>query len=331
MYNKKAESDILKIVVIVAVGLLIANLVGVIDLSQYIGTSSEKPSVDLTDEATKNCPTTGTTTYTINVQDALTSTATNVDAEYFIFNGNKLIKEGTTGSDGTVDVDVTCGKDYKLLLVNTTAGLSNGLYQGVYDLKARISADTLNAKLYDVGSGKILGIENPADPSGNANVSLTAGATKNFDLKFVANSTEDGFNKPIIMCEANVTEISSINLASFSDGTTVKEVTSLPKRLSPSSGQQYYAWEYPKILTPNMGVVTASGNLVVSGSVTPAATSDMTCILIDQATWKSSDYKTASSIDEGFKIGPENTETLADTGGPDSTTSSYTFTHSGGY
>lgn len=276
-----------------------------------------------------DCPTDGTTTYTLNVQDELTSTATNVDSEYFIFNGNKLIKEGTTGSDGTVDVDVACGKDYKLLLLNTTAG--TGSYAKFVDLQARISSDTVNAKITRFGTGKVVGIENPSDPAGNANVSLVAGGSKNFLIKIVANYTERGFNKPIIMCQANISSIKLITLAKFSDGTDPVVVTTLPKRITATAGYAYYAWAYPKMLSPASGVISSSGTITVLSSVTPSEADSMSCKLIDQATWKVSNYKTTSSIDEGFKEGPENSETLADVGGSDSPASSYYFVSAGGY
>lgn len=326
--NRKGEANLLVIVVIVALLGFLAYNAGYLEMPK---SSSDGIVGEPSSTTTQNCPTTGITTYTLNVQDELTSTATNIDSEYYIFNGNKLIKEGTTGSDGTVDVDVTCGKDYKVLLLNTSSGSGNGAYSKVIDLKARTSADTMNIELVKFGEAKILGIENPADPSRLANVSLSAGATKNFEIKFVANKTETGYNRPIIMCEVNVSAISSVNIGSFSDGTSVVEVTTFPKRVSASAGDTYYAWEYPKMLTPNMGVIGASGSIQVLSSVTPSTTDDMTCLLVDQATWKTSNYKTASSIENAFKTGPENTETLSDVGGPDSATSSYTFVHDGGY
>jgi len=334
--QKKAQGDGMKIVGIVLVLALVAyvfNFGGFADTVGEWGAGPDEDGAtdDPTSDSTRNCPTTGITTYTLNIQNELTSTATDVDAEYFIFNGNKLIKEGTTGSDGTVDVDVTCGKDYKLLLLNTTAGSGNGAYSKIIDMNARIAEDTINEELVVFGEGKILGIENPADPSRNANVTLGAGATKQFELKFVANKTERGYNRPIIMCEVNVSSISTVSIGSFSDGTSVVNVDSLPKRITATGGDTYYAWEYPKMLTPAVGVITASGSITALGSVTPSEEDTMACKMVDQATWKTSSYKTASSIDAAFKTGPENSETLADVGGLDSAVSSYSYVSAGGY
>lgn len=327
--NNKGEANTAVIIGILLVLGFFAYQAGYLD-NLFAPSTPSGPSGG-EDLLTKNCPTTGITTYTINVQDELASTATNVDSEYYIFNGNKLIKEGTTGSDGSVDVDVTCGKDYQLLLLNTTSTAGSGAYSKVYNLQARTSADTLNAELVMFGNGKILGIENPADPSRNANVTLGAGATKQFELKFVANATAQGYNRPIIMCEVNVSAISSVNIGSFSDGASVVSVSSLPKRITATAGDTYYAWEYPKILTPDMGVISASGTITALASVAPGTNDDMSCKLVDQATWKTSSYKTATSIDAAFKTSAENSETLADVGGPDSSVSTYAYINDGGY
>ena len=180
--NNKGEANMLLIVGLVVVGLFLAYQGGY--LNNFLGglDSGSGSGVEPTDVTTKQCPTTGISTYTINVQDELASTATNVDAEYYLFNGQKLIKEGTTGSDGTVDVDVTCGKDYQLLLLNTTATAGSGAYSKILDLKARTAADTINAELVMFGNGLINAIQNPTDLS--SNTTLVAGGTKPLNALF---------------------------------------------------------------------------------------------------------------------------------------------------
>lgn len=337
--NKAGKSDMSQILVWVVIFGVVAyafNFGGFTDtVNGWLGDSSAPDMGDdepvLTNSA--NCPSDGTSTFTLNVQDELASTATNLDAEYFVFNGNKLIKEGATGSDGTVDVDVACGKDYKLLLTNTTAGTGAGLYSKVLDMKARISEDTLNARLVRVGSARILGIENPADPSGTANATLNPGGVANFQLKFSSNFSNRGYNQPIILCQTNTSLIQKVALGSFSDGTEVKTVSKIPNRISASVGHQYYAWEYPKMLKPTDGVIVASGSITaLSGAALgEIQVSSMSCILADQATWKMPDYKTAETIEAGFPTGPEDTENIADVGGPDAPSSSYNFIHDSGY
>lgn len=281
---------------------------------------------------TTTCPTDGTTTYTVNVQDELTTSATNIDTQYFIFNGNKLIKEGNTGSDGTVDVDVACGKDYKLLLLNTTA--AGGHYGKVIDLKARISEDTVNTQVVRFGSAQIISIVNPADPNRRANASFSASSINNFDLTFKANFSQRGYNYPLIMCQAPTTNITDIMVSDTApNGVKLTEVTSFPKRVSANSGEQYYGWQYEGMLTPADATITIRGTLQ-AGSNGADHDGNMTCKILDKAMYKSPDYKIATSIEEAFPEGYED-ESQADVGAPDfsdgSETASFNFQNIDGY
>lgn len=342
--NKSGKTEIgtvLVWVLIVGVIAYVANFggfqgtvngwLGQTQLSSTQVQQQQQQAVGISDSS--NCPTSGLTSLTINVQDALATTATSRYPEYFIFNGNQLIKEGTlTSTDSTVDV--SCGKDYKLLLINTTAGNGNGLYSKIVDVKARIAEQTVNDEMIVTGTAKINKIFNEAEgasASAYHNMTLGASSTKNWGIQFNANHTARGFNQPIIMCQANTTEIQTISLTSFDDGTTPVAVTSLPKRISTSTGYQFYAWLYPGVLDPTKALVTGKGSLTstATGPVA-AATSYMECRIIDQQMWKTASYKTASSIEGGFKTGPENTETNADVGGTDSAVDYLYFVNANG-
>lgn len=335
MNKKGAEmslATILIVVLVLGLGAYALDLGGFKEKVDNVLNKPASPSTGSTGPSaatTANCPSSGTTTLTLNVQDALASTATNIDAEYYIFSNNKLFKEGATGTDGTVDVSLTCGSDYKILLVNTTTG-SNGAYPKVLDYQARVATDSLNANLDTVGTVKILGIENPSDPARNSNVSIGAGSAVNFDLKFAVNSTEDAINRPTILCQANSSSIKSISINTFSDGTKVVS-SSIPKRLSPTSGYQYFSFEYPGILSQAQGVRIASGVVTALGTVSPVTNDKMTCIVVDNAMWKKASYKTAASIDDGFTISMENTESNSDVGAADSAPNYLYFGNTGGY
>lgn len=328
--SKKAESNLWTIVgVIVVLGLVayaadFGGFQGKLD--GFFGkSSSSTPTAPLN---TGECPSDGTTTFTLYTPDKLASTATDVIAEYYVFDGDSLEKSGVTSS-GSATIDLTCGKQYSAIALNTTTG-QKGAYAVEFTLDAKNAKQSETVQLVQVGGAKILGIENPADPSRIANVSLTAGTTKNFDLKFAANETERGYNRPIIMCQVNITSIKSVSIGSFSDGSPVVAVTNLPKRVSATANYQYYAWEYPKMLDPSIGVITATGSIVSQSSITPSSTDTMSCKLVDQATWKKSNYKSLSKT-SGFLMGAENTETLADVGAADSTAASLNFNNGGSY
>jgi hypothetical protein len=281
---------------------------------------------------TKDCPTSGLTTYTITVRDALATTATSLYPEYYVFNGNQLIKEGTLSSTANT-VSLSCGKDYKMLLVNTSAGAGNALYAKVVDLKARIAAQSVNEQMVVAGTGKINKVINKlegASSSAYNNMTLGTIQTKGFQIQFSANQTAKGYNRPIILCQANVTEIQRVDFNSFDDGTKVVAAAQ-PTRISTTGGYKYWAVEYPKMLDPKQSVVTLDASLTstATGPVA-AATSYMSCIMVDQATWKIANYNAATSIEEGFKTGPENTETNADVGGPDAAAATLYFVNANG-
>lgn len=287
-------------------------------------TTAPAPITGITDSS--SCPSSGITTETLNVQDALATTATNIATDYYVFNGMKLIQNGNTGSDGSASFDVACGKDYKVLLINESTGSgagTAGAYGKIVDLKARISADTINEELTPIGGARIISMINPNyvdTTTGNTNMTLAAGQSKGFQIQFEANGTAKGYQNPIIACQTNVSSISSITLASFSDGTAVKSVAT-PSRVTASSGYTYTAWEYGKMLTTTQGSVTATGSVTAS-STAPATADTIACIIVDQQMWKTSGWKTATSPEQAFLFGAQNTETNADVGGTDSSSAS---------
>lgn len=335
--NKRGKTEVSTVLMWIAVLLVIAYVANFNGFQDSVNGFFHKTPAAPTQPTTVNlvtgdCPADGTTSLTLNVQDALTSTATNVNAEYFVYNGNQLITEGTTGTDGAVTFDLACGKDYKMVVMNSTSDI--GYYAEIVDLSPRIAQETKNVKLVGFGHGQILGIENAA-VSANAwelwNVKLGASVEKKFNIKFASNRSEDGFNKPIILCQANVTSIESVKLTSFSDGTPVTELSSLPKRITATSGYRYYAWEYGKMLKSTDPVVIASGAIKATAN-TPATTDYMSCIIIDQATYKVPNYKTATSIADAFKTASED-NSINNIGAIDtpSVDSSANFTFGGNY
>jgi hypothetical protein len=327
--NKSGKVEIATILVYVLIAgaiAYVANFGGFQDtVNGFMGKSTPTTPVvintntggnaPLTD--TSDCPTSGTTTLTVNVQDALSTTATTLYPEYYLFNGNQLIKEGTLSSTANT-ISVSCGKDYKLLLINTTA--LTGIYAKTVDVQARIAQQTVNAQVVQYGGAIINYIANPDDVVSHApNVTLAAGGgLKNFDISFKENETQKGFNRPLVMCQANITTVKGINLVGFSDGTKPAAAT-LPKRVTATSGCAYYVWEYPKMLDQTMSSIIAHMTIEPTATAPTAGDTSTTCMLADQATWKTNKYKTATSIEDGFKTSAENSDSSnSDVGAYDS-------------
>ena len=334
--NGKTEiATVLVWVLIVGVIAYVANFGGFKDTINGFGGGGSTPqpitqpvttpgSAPLTDTA--NCPTDGTTTLTVNVEDALTSASTSRYPEYYIFNGNQLIKEGNFSSSATT-VSLSCGKDYDVFLVDTA--LISGMYGKVVKFQARLAQETLNVEMVRFGGAKILAIENPAgDYNSLYNATLTASGSKTIQIKFTANETEKGYNKPIILCEVSTSNITTFDVIKFDDGTPVKSVP-CPSRISASSGFRTICAEYGEMLDQVDGVITADVK-VQAGSVAPGP-GGLTCRLLDQADYKLSGYKSAKSISEAFKFGAENTDTVTNVGAYDSATSTFGWLNEDGY
>jgi hypothetical protein len=327
MRNKSGKAELGTIIVI----LLIAGIAAyafdfggfkgwVNGLGGTTGSSNQGGTGGETNLLTANCPSTGTTTLTLFTPDKLATTATTVVTEYYVYDGDHLYTSGTNSAAAGTAIDLTCGKDYTIQLLNSTAG--TGAYGQTVTVQARNKGQSLTVPMVQEGGASILSIQNPGDPSRLANVTLVAGGTKNFVVTFSANTTSKGYNMPVILCQGNVSSIQSISIASFSDGTPVQSIA-LPKRISATANYQYYAFEYPKMLDPTVGVISASGSITAT-STTPAINDKMSCILVDQATWKNSNYQSLS-LANGFATGTENTQTSTDVGAPDAPASNYLF------
>lgn len=329
MNNKGEKGNTWLIVILVIAGLYLAYSGGYLDniLSKPAApTDQDLPS----DVNLAKCPTTGKTSYTLSVQDANAATATNFEAQYYVFNGDGMVKDGNagTGSDGTVSFDVTCGKDYDLLVLNES--VNTGAYSVEATLKARTAEQSIGVGVTRFGNLKIVGIENPDDPAGGANVSLAAGQTKGFIIKFSSNLSNRGSNKPIVMCQVNTTSINQVKFNSFSDGKAITTPAMLPSRITSSAGYKYYSVEYPSILLSESGTVGLSGTITAQSSVTPALTDFMSCLIVDQATSATANYKTAKTLKEAFVSGPENPDSPStNVGGPDA--SAVLYEYSGSY
>ena len=273
--------------------------------------------------ATGRCPSSGLTEITLNVQEALASTATNANVAYYAFDDGKLVKEGNTGTDGAVSFDLGCGvgQRYTILLLNET--VDTGFYSKTVVVDASGPTDVHNLKMYQFGDMNIANIGSSVDPAEASNVSGGAGKTCGFVISFAVNETASAYNKPLIMCATNTTSVVDVHLNG------VEEAVG-PSRLSTISGKKWYVWEYDKMMTSTEGAVKLTGTIQFSGSTAPYAQDNMTCSIVDQATFKKAEYKTLS-LSGGFLEAAENTETSAEIGAFDSNFVELAFGHTSGY
>lgn len=281
-----------------------------------------EPSIPTTTAISK-CPSTGLTEVTLNTQEALASTVTNANTTYFVYDNGALVKNGETGSDGTVAFDVECGvgKQYTMYVNNDK--VETGFYGQTVTIDATAATDVINLKMYEYGEVNLASVVSSAAPDGNGSIKIGAGKTCGFTITFSENETASAYNKPILLLEVNATAVQDITM------TGVNEVTSkIPSRLSSAmvAGKQMYAFEYPELVKSTDAAVKVSGQIVFSSSmsVVTALANNLDVVIVDQARYIISDYQTLS-LNEGFLEAAENRDTLAEIGGLDSANATLYF------
>ena len=276
--------------------------------------------------AVGKCPSSGLTEVTINAQEALASTATNANVSYYIYDDGTLVKEGDTGSDGTISVDVACaaGKTYSAIVLSEK--LLTGFYRQEFTIDAGDATFTKNLKMYEFGQINVASVVSSADPTGGANFSAGTGKTCGFTVTFSNNESASGYDKPLILVLVNSTAVADITMDGVTEATTKK-----PARITTPGGLQYYTFEYPGMIKSTDAAIKVSGKVQFSASMSvknTAKNENMSVIVIDQSTFRVAEYKTLSLAD-GFLVAAENTQTQGLVGAPDSNraTSGYKATY----
>ncbi len=307
--NKKGQikGGMAILIVVGLVAVYMFNIGGVQDLFK-----PAEPSVP----TTSRCPSSGLTEITLNAQEALASSATNTNVRYYVYDNGVLVKEGGTGSDGTVSFDLECGinKKYSMLVLNESD--DSGVYPQIITVDATDATDVHNIKTYEYGQIHVTNLGSSADPSEGAAVSSGVGKTCGIVLTFANNESASAYNKPLIVCLANTTTVVDMNFV----GVTSADAKS-PIRVSAASGEKYFTFEMDRMIKSTEGAIKLTGTIQFSASTTPIRTGanndSVGCRIVDQATFKIAEYKTLS-LSEGWIEDSENTETIADIGAPDS-------------
>ncbi len=258
------------------------------------------------------CPSSGLTEVTLNTQEALASSATDAEVDYYVYDDGSLVKEGSTTA-GTVSFDIECGanREYTMLVINET--VAEGFYPQTVTVDATGATDTHNLKMYQYGEIGLSSIVSSSDPTGGANVSGGQGKTCGFTITFANNESASGFDKPLILCQVNSTAITDVSMTGVTEATAKR-----PARIGPVTGMMYYTFEYPGMIKSTDAGVKVSGKIQFSSSATfsNAVTNNMSCIIADQTEYQVAEYKTLSLTD-GFILAAED-ETITDVGAIDS-------------
>lgn len=273
-----------------------------------------------------NCPSSGLTEVTLNTQEALAATATDSYHQYFVYDSDGiLVTTGSGGSDGQSVFDVQCGvgKTYDVLVFNETAAV--GFYAQTFSIDADDATFTENLKTYEYGAVDISNIGSSADPAGTSNVSSGLGKTCGFTITYTVNETASAFNKPLIMCESNITSVTDITMSGVTPADSKK-----PTRISTATGRRYWVFEQDEMIKSTDAAQKVSGKIQFSATTTPLTLlGNMTCRIVDQTEFKKSEYQTLS-LNEGFIEAAED-DAKSDIGAIDSDIEALWFIHASGY
>jgi hypothetical protein len=261
-----------------------------------------------------------TTTITLNTKDALATTSTNANIDYFVFKkkSGEFYKEGTTSS-GSDSFDVQALGSYRLLAYNDTSATSGaGYLPEEIEFKANdkeASVKTINMKLNKVGGLEVVDFRDPVDL--NNNISYTAGSTQSFQILYKCNVSNAAILNPIIVLEGNRTGIDSDGVKTSTSG---YEEVDCPNRLSlTDSANKFWCFEYDGTVTSASGIQTVDGTIKFDDTNDPghsATGPHMTVYMIDQQQIKEPDYVTEGY--DSFYIDAEDTDD-SDVGCVDST------------
>lgn len=265
------------------------------------------------------CPSSGLTEVTINAQEALASTATNANVSYYFFDGNALVSNGDTGTDGTVAVDVGCGRTYTLLVINEKT--QTGFYPQTVSIVADRATITKNFKMYEYGQINVASVVSSTDPTGAANISAGTGKLCGFTVTFANNESASAINKPLIMLMSNSTAVTDITLTGATEATA-----KAPTRLTVPAGRKFWIFEYDELVKSTDGAIKLSGKIQFSASanIPSGDVNNMSCRIVDQATYRIAEWQTLG-LSEGFVEAAENIESITDIGAPDSAIATVAF------
>ena len=248
------------------------------------------------------------TTVTLNTYDALATTPTAADVQYYIFKSNgEFYKTGETGSDGQDSVDLQYGGDYDLIAYNeSNAWSSTG--GGYIPVETSFQADsgegsikTINMKLYKVGGMTVTDVLDPVDL--NSNISRTAGSTESVNVLWKVNVSNTAIYRPVLVVDYNQTGIESDGIKVSSAGWTE---TDCPHRLTTGSGRVKACFIYDDddhVVLSSDGIQTIRTTIQIDDSTAVGTTSHAEYQIIDTMMYREPDYVTAGK--SAFLYGQE--------------------------
>ncbi len=250
----------------------------------------------------------------LKFKDELSTTDTNVNASYIMFNGDgTFFDSGEAGDDGKDTVTARVNTDYDIWAYNKLGESSGYLAKKFSANCGNKPKHTVTTKLVLRGGLTLSAMDDPVDL--NQNISGTAGATEEFRAKWKVNVSNSGVRKPIIVYETNGTRtvIEDITITKAdSAGGKYTEIP-CPGRKDPSLVEHtLYCFQRDSDAYATDGTIITYA-VVKIGSTAPGDLSWIQGQLIDTALYLEPGYSTIDGIKFGAEDEQENLLGGADT------------------
>lgn len=298
-----AKNDTLLVIVIIAVaGFFLINS-GVIDLG---GNGNDGNSDNLAPSDLK-------TSVTLNTRDALATTDTNADVDYFVFKkSGEFYKSGSTSS-GSDSFDVQYGGTYELVAYDDDDAGSD-YYPEMIEFTANTgegSVKTINMALNKESNVTISSARDPVDL--DANISASAGSTVSWQVLFEVTNSNAATKNPIIVVDVNTTSTDDVSVKGY-------EETDCPSRLSTASNRKKYCFRKEAVIKSSDGIQTVDGSIQFDATNGPSTTNPnegINVTILDEQAYLEPGYVTEGR--SGLVIAAEDSSD-SDVGAADSTT-----------
>lgn len=265
-----------------------------------------------------------TTTITLNTKDALATSPTNAEINWYVFKDTgEFYKEGSTSGDGQDSFDVQYGGSYKLIAYNDTSATSG---VGFLPEETAFTADTgegsvktVNMKLYKLGGLEISSARDPVDLNSQVDGDV-AGTTVSIQVLYKVNVSNTAILNPIVRVQGNSSCIDADGVKVSTSGYTAIDC---PSRLTNVAAERDWCFKYAGVVKSGDGLRTVDGSIKFKDATACPTGDNVTISMLDEQMYRTPGYVTDGYL-TGFLKGAEDTSDT-DTGSVDSTTSKIGF------
>ena len=274
---------------------------------QGIGTPTTPPSGG-------DCPSDKKVDTILTFKDELATSERQVNASWYIFNGDGSLYKSGTASSGTSTAAVSCNENYQMWTYES--GAAGYLAKKVDYSSGSDPIKPVTVTLIARGGFTLYGIDDTVNLNGN--LTGTAGSTEGMKIKYAVNESNTGSQSAVIVFDTNSSAygVEDIAMTNADDkGGTYTEIT-CPGRISPSAADRtLHCFKRDKMALATDGTIVAFASIKFKDTNPVGDLDSLTARIIDWDLYLEPGF---SKID-GIKFGAED-DNDADVGEGDTAT-----------